>query len=101
MNGMRNYEIMYIIRPNIEEDAQKALVERFNGILTDNGAEINETKEMGKKRLAYEIENFNSGIYMLLNINSNTEAIDEFSRLMKINDDVLRFMTINLEEAKK
>ncbi|KMM36420.1 MULTISPECIES: 30S ribosomal protein S6 [Bacillales] len=98
---MRNYEIMYIIRPNIEEDAQKALVERFNGILTDNGAEINETKEMGKKRLAYEIENFNSGIYMLLNINSNTEAIDEFSRLMKINDDVLRFMTINLEEAKK
>ncbi len=101
MNGMRNYEIMYIIRPNIEEDAQKALVERFNGILTDNGAEINETKEMGKKRLAYEIENFNSGIYMLLNINSNTEAIEEFSRLMKINDDVLRFMTINLEEAKK
>ncbi|MBF0704994.1 MAG: 30S ribosomal protein S6 [Anaerobacillus sp.] len=98
---MRNYEIMYIIRPNIEEDAQKALVERFNGILTDNGAEINETKEMGKKRLAYEIENFNSGIYMLLNINSNTEAIEEFSRLMKINDDVLRFMTINLEEAKK
>ncbi|MCA0170735.1 MULTISPECIES: 30S ribosomal protein S6 [Bacillaceae] len=98
---MRNYEIMYIIRPNIEEDAQKALVERFNNILTDNGAEINETKEMGKKRLAYEIENFNSGIYMLLNINSNTEAIDEFSRLMKINDDVLRFMTINLEEAKK
>ncbi|TKD67666.1 30S ribosomal protein S6 [Pseudalkalibacillus hwajinpoensis] len=98
---MRNYEIMYIIRPNIEEDAQKALVERFNGILTNNGAEINETKEMGKKRLAYEIENFNSGIYMLLNINSNTEAIDEFSRLMKINDDVLRFMTINLEEAKK
>ena len=98
---MRNYEIMYIIRPNIEEDAQKALVERFNSILTDNGAEINETKEMGKKRLAYEIENFNSGIYMLLNINSNTEAIDEFSRLMKINDDVLRFMTINLEEAKK
>ncbi|WP_347548219.1 30S ribosomal protein S6 [Pseudalkalibacillus hwajinpoensis] len=98
---MRNYEIMYIIRPNIEEDAQKALVERFNGILTDNGAEINEAKEMGKKRLAYEIENFNSGIYMLLNINSNTEAIEEFSRLMKINDDVLRFMTINLEEAKK
>ncbi len=101
MNGMRNYEIMYIIRPNIEEDAQKALVERFNGILTDNGAEINEVKQMGKKRLAYEINDFNSGIYIVLDINSNTEAIEEFSRLMKINDDVLRFMTLNLEEAKK
>ncbi|WP_377887219.1 30S ribosomal protein S6 [Alkalihalobacillus sp. R86527] len=98
---MRNYEIMYIIRPNIEEDAQKALVERFNGILTDNGAEINEVKQMGKKRLAYEINDFNSGIYIVLDINSNTEAIEEFSRLMKINDDVLRFMTLNLEEAKK
>ncbi|TLS35147.1 30S ribosomal protein S6 [Pseudalkalibacillus caeni] len=97
---MRNYEIMYIIRPNIEEDAQKALVERFNGILTDNGAEINETKEMGKRRLAYEINDFNSGIYMVLNINSNNEAIEEFSRLMKINDDVLRFMVVNLEDEK-
>ena len=37
---MRKYEIMYIIRPNIEEEAKKALVERFNGVLTDNGAEI-------------------------------------------------------------
>ncbi|WP_270183014.1 30S ribosomal protein S6 [Alkalihalobacillus sp. CinArs1] len=98
---MRNYEIMYIIRPNIEEDAQKALIERFNGILTDNGAEINEVKQMGKKRLAYEINDFNSGIYIVLDINSDIEAINEFSRLMKINDDVLRFMTLNLEEAKK
>ena len=44
---MRKYEIMYIIRPNIEEEAKKALVERFNTILTDNGAEISRSKRMG------------------------------------------------------
>jgi small subunit ribosomal protein S6 len=54
---MRKYEIMYIIRPNIEEEAKKALVERFNTILSDNGAEV-EAKEWGKRRLAYEINDF-------------------------------------------
>ena len=51
---MRKYEIMYVIRPNIEEDAKKALVERFADILTSNGAEIVESKDWGKRRLAYE-----------------------------------------------
>ena len=49
---MRKYEIMYIIRPNIEEEAKKALIERFDGILTDNGAEVVESKEWGKRRLS-------------------------------------------------
>ena len=63
---MRKYEIMYIIRPNIEEEAKKALVERFNTILTENGAEITEAKEWGKRRLAYEINDFRDGYYMLV-----------------------------------
>ncbi len=54
---MRKYEIMYIIRPNMEEEARKAVVERFNNVLTENGAEITNVKEWGKRRLAYEIEN--------------------------------------------
>ena len=52
---MRKYELMYIIQPAIEEDKKKALVERFQEILTSNGAEIIEAKEWGKRRLAYEI----------------------------------------------
>ncbi|HWO97490.1 MAG TPA: 30S ribosomal protein S6, partial [Bacillus sp. (in: firmicutes)] len=64
---MRKYEIMYIIRPNIEDEAKKALVERFSGILTDNGAEIENVKEWGKRRLAYEINDFRDGYYMIVN----------------------------------
>jgi small subunit ribosomal protein S6 len=89
---MRKYEIMYIIRPNIEEDAKKALVERFNTILTDNGAELTEAKEWGKRRLAYEINDFRDGYYMLLKVNAEATATQEFDRLAKISEDIIRHM---------
>ncbi|MFY4776201.1 30S ribosomal protein S6 [Metabacillus sp. RGM 3146] len=95
---MKNYEIMYIVRPNIEEDAKKALVERFNTILTDNGANLTEAKEWGKRRLAYEINDFRDGYYMLLKISSDSAAVQEFDRLAKINEDIIRHIVIKEEE---
>ncbi len=95
---MRNYEIMYIVRPNLEEAATKELIERFNKILTDNGADVTETKEMGKKRLAYEIEDFTEGFYVLLKLNADKQALDEFNRLSSINDNILRSIIVREEE---
>ncbi|PHA00442.1 30S ribosomal protein S6 [Bacillus pseudomycoides] len=95
---MKKYEIMYIIRPNMEEEAQKALVERFAGVLTENGAEIINTKDWGKRRLAYEINDLRDGFYMILNVNSNPEAIKEFDRLAKINEDIIRHIVVKNEE---
>ncbi|ASS89661.1 30S ribosomal protein S6 [Bacillaceae bacterium ZC4] len=95
---MRKYEIMYIIRPNIEEDAKKELVERFNGILVNNGAEITEVKEWGKRRLAYEIKDFRDGIYMILNVQASPQAVEEFNRLARINEDILRHIIVKEEE---
>lgn len=94
---MRKYEIMYIIRPDLDEAGETAVKERATQILTDNGAEIVEVKEMGKRRLAYEIKDQSSGVYVVLYVNAATEAINEFDRLMKINSDVLRFMIIKDE----
>ncbi|RSK29179.1 30S ribosomal protein S6 [Bacillus sp. HMF5848] len=92
---MRKYEIMYIIRPNIEDEAKKAVVERFNGVLTNNGAELAEVKEWGKRRLAYEINDFRDGYYMLLKVSSeNAEAVQEFDRLAKINEDIIRHIVV-------
>ncbi|MFX3623269.1 MAG: 30S ribosomal protein S6 [Ectobacillus sp.] len=95
---MRKYEIMYIIRPNMEEEAQKALVERFSNVLTENGAEITNVKEWGKRRLAYEINDFRDGIYMLVNVVSNPEAVQEFDRLAKISEDIIRHIIVKEEE---
>jgi small subunit ribosomal protein S6 len=96
---MRKYEIMYIIRPNIEDEAKKALVERFSGILTENGAEIENVKEWGKRRLAYEINDFRDGYYMIVNAKAETAAVQEFDRLAKISEDIIRHIVVK-EEAK-
>ncbi|HJV32173.1 MAG TPA: 30S ribosomal protein S6 [Bacillales bacterium] len=95
---MKKYEIMYIIRPNIEDEAKKALVERFNGILTDNGAELGDTKDWGKRRLAYEINDFRDGYYQIVKVNASAAAVQEFSRLAKISEDIIRHIVIKEEE---
>lgn len=95
---MKKYEIMYIIRPNIEEEAKQAVVERFDNILTSEGAEVIESKDWGKRRLAYEIEDFREGYYRLIHTNANAEAVQEFDRLAKINDDIIRHIVIKEEE---
>ncbi|WP_028400754.1 30S ribosomal protein S6 [Ectobacillus panaciterrae] len=95
---MKKYEIMYIIRPNMEEEAQKAVVDRFANVLTDNGAEIANVKEWGKRRLAYEINDFRDGIYMLVNVNSDAAAVQEFDRLAKISEDIIRHIIVKGQE---
>ncbi len=96
---MRKYEFMYIIRPNIEDEAKKALVERFDNILTSNGAEIIESKEWGKRRLAYEINDFREGFYQLIQAKAeDAAAVNEFDRLAKISDDIIRHIVVKEEE---
>ena len=94
---MRKYEIMYIIRPTVEEEAKKALIERFDEVLTSNGAEIIESKEWGKRRLAYEIDDLREGFYQLVTLNASTEALDEFKRLANINENIIRHMAVRLD----
>lgn len=95
---MRKYEIMYIVRPDLDEEGRKALIERFNTVLTDNGAEIEKVEEMGMRRLAYEINKYREGYYVVIVLNSKPAAVEEFDRLAKINDDIVRFMIIRLED---
>ncbi|OLO42152.1 30S ribosomal protein S6 [Alkalihalophilus pseudofirmus] len=95
---MRKYEIMYIIAPNLDEAATKEIVERFNGVLTNNGAEIEKIEEKGKRRLAYEINDFREGYYVLINVMANPEAIAEFNRLVKINENIIRLLIVKDEQ---
>lgn len=98
MENTTKYEILYLIRPNIDEEAKSALVERFDNILTDNGANIEESKDWEKRRLAYEIGGFREGLYHIVNLTAeNADAINEFDRLAKINGDILRHMIVKKE----
>lgn len=99
---MRAYEILYVVRPNIEEDALKALVERFDEVLTSNGATIIESKEWGKRRLAYEIEDFKEGLYHIVKLDAeDSTSVDEFERLAKINNDIIRHIVVRDEQREE
>jgi small subunit ribosomal protein S6 len=95
---MRKYEVMYIQRPELEEEKRKANVERFNAIITDRGGEIIKLNEMGKRRLAYEIDKNRDGFYVLTNFQANPEAVNELERIMKISDDVIRYLVVREDE---
>lgn len=95
---MRNYELMYIQRPDVEEEKRKANTERFNAIITDRGGEITKVNEMGKRRLAYEINKIRDGYYVLTNFQANPEAVNELERIMKISDDVIRYLIVREDD---
>ena len=98
---MRAYEILYVIRPNIEEEEKTALVERFDNLLTTNGAEIVESKEWGKRRLAYEIKDFTDGFYQIIKVKDDGTATQEFERLAKISNDIIRHIIVRDEQAEE
>lgn len=96
---MRNYEIMFIIKPTLNEDEVKKVVDNFKKTLSDNGAKITEVIEMGQRELAYEIKKFKSGYYFVFEIESNDDkAIREFDRLGLISSDMIRHLITKIEK---
>ncbi|SEN47740.1 30S ribosomal protein S6 [Paenibacillus sp. OV219] len=86
---MRKYEVMYIIRPEVEQEAVQAITEKFQAII-GNGGEIIKHDVLGKRRLAYEINKIRDGIYVLVSFNGTNEVVAELDRVMKITDEVIR-----------
>lgn len=96
---MRKYEIMFIVKPDLEEKAVKDTVKKLEKSLTDNKAVITLSKELGQKEFAYEIKGFKSGFYYLYNIDSNSDAaVKEFDRIASIDENVIRHLVINIEK---
>ena len=96
---MRKYEIMFIVKPDLEEKTIKETVKKLEKSLTDNKAVITLSKELGQKEFAYEIKGFKSGFYYLYNIDSNTDAaVKEFSRVASLDESIIRYLVINIEK---
>ena len=98
---MRDYELLYIIKPEVAEDAIDGIVEKFNGILVKEGAEVVNVDKWGKRKLAYEIDKkYREGYYVLVKgaRANGFDAVDECDRLMKIDDNILRQLTTKVGE---
>ena len=95
---MTNYETLYILKPDFEEEKKDALILKFSEIITSNGGVISKTDEWGKRRLAYPIDHINDGYYVLTFFSANTDLPAELERNFKISDDVIRYIVVNLDK---
>lgn len=95
---MRNYEIMYVLKPDLDEEKVADVMEKFANLINTNGGEVVSTDKWGKRRLAYEINDYREGIYILVNFKGEAGTAQELDRVMKITDGILRFMIIKKDE---
>lgn len=84
-----NYELMYIINPNLSEEETAAVVEKFKALVEQNGT-LEEMEEMGKRKLAYEINYISEGYYVLVKFTSGPDFPAELDRVLGITDGILR-----------
>ena len=94
---MNNYEVMYIVKP-VEAEAYDATVKKFDDLLVANGATLEKTEKIGKKHLAYEIQDLKEGLYVLTTFSAEPKAVKELDRVMKITEEILRHMVIKKDE---
>ena len=93
---MKKYEVMYIIRPNVDEEGKKNIIEKINNVFVKAASTVSEVKEWGLRELAYEIDGETKGYYVLLNVEATPEAVKEFDRVANIDENVIRHIVIAL-----
>jgi small subunit ribosomal protein S6 len=97
----RTYEIMFIVRPDVEEADLDKLIEGFSSNVTNGGGEIKSVEKMGRRRLAYTVRKFNDGFYVLLTIVAAGSLISEIERRLRVSEQVIKFITVRMDEEEK
>lgn len=97
---MRNYELIYIIKTSVDAEQIPTVVEKYKQLLEANGGEIVKLDEWGKRRLAYEVDKNREGYYVLMNFKSSTDACKELERILRIDEKILKYLVVRLEEEK-
>ena len=91
---LRDYEILYIVRPDLEEDEVNQAVERVNALIANVGGTPSKTDVWGKRRLAYEVDHLREGYYVLTDFQVEPERVPELESTLKISDTVFRHLIV-------
>ena len=90
---MKNYELVYVVRPNAEDEVREAVMNKIQEVISANG-EIEKVDTWGNKKLAYPIAKFTEGFYVLVNFKASADLPKELDRNLKINENVIRHMIV-------
>ena len=95
---MRTYELVFIAQPGLDEEGLASLVETVKQTVTENGGEIIKEEMMGRRKLAYPINRYEEGHYILLHANLERPTLNELERRLKLSEDILRHIIVRLDE---
>jgi small subunit ribosomal protein S6 len=96
---MRTYETIFIVHPDMVGEQYAAVVDKFKGVLTDQGAEILKVEEWGTRKLAYPVKKQGRGTYVLVAFAAGSKVVSEFERRMRIDESIIKFLTVHLEKG--
>ena len=96
---MRSYETLFILKPDLEEEAITAAIERLTELIQNNKGTVEQVNRWGKKRLAYEIQDYREGYYTLVLFQGEPETAKELDRVMRLSDEVIRHVIVRRDAA--
>ena len=95
---MHPYEVVFIVRPDVDEQGLAAAVDRVKSLMTDGGGQVTEVNALGRRRLAYPINKIREGQYVFIRAQLPAQRIGELERDLRLNEQVLRFLIVREDE---
>ena len=97
----RVYEVMFIIRPDVDDDEAEKLITGFTSTVTTGGGVVKSVEKLGRRKLAYMVRRFNDGNYVLLTIEAGGPVVLELERRLRVTEPVIKFITVRIDEEEK
>ncbi|MGA3101908.1 MAG: 30S ribosomal protein S6 [Terracidiphilus sp.] len=97
----RVYEVMFIIRPDVDDDEAEKLITNFSSTVTTGGGVVKSVEKLGRRKLAYMVRRFNDGNYVLLTIEAGGPVVLELERRLRVTEPVIKFITVRIDEEEK
>ena len=101
MAEKRVYEVVFIVDPDTQEDEMTKLTQNLSGVITDQGGTVTRNEVLGRRQLAYRIGRKNEGVYVLFEVEGTGREIAELERRMRVNDAIMRYMTVRVDEDRQ
>jgi len=97
----RLYEVMFIVRPDVEDEEADKLIESLGNTVKTGGGVIRSAEKLGRRKLAYQVRKFNDGNYILLTVEADGAVILELERRLRVTEQVIKFITVRMDEEEK
>ena len=98
---MRIYEELFIVKPDAPDEEVDQFIEQMKSVVTGSGGSVDKAEKWGKRRLAYKVDKYREGAYVLFQFNAQPETVKEFERRLRVSDMVIKFLTVRIDQTLK